>query len=130
MLPKASKANNWHYNPALKQRASEFRNHPTRAEAHLWHEVLKHNRLKYSFMRQRPILRYIADFFCKELMLLIEVDGGVHLSDAQQARDLVRQQELESVGFRMLRFWNDEVLEDTERVRAVIEGWISENRFL
>ena len=74
----------------------------------------------FSFRRQRPILNYIADFMCKELMLIIEVDGLTHHWEGAYEKDLLRQQELEKVGFTVLRFHDDEVLNDIENVRREI----------
>jgi very-short-patch-repair endonuclease len=93
---------------ALRRRARELRNAATDAEVHLWH----HLRLKqlggYRFRRQVPVAGYIADFLCIELKLIIELDGGQHLERA--ASDVVRTRKLEAEGYRVLRYWNDDVL--------------------
>jgi very-short-patch-repair endonuclease len=79
MLEKASKLNNYHYNKSLLGFARQLRNHSTKAEVFLWNDVLRYGSLSgYKFLRQRPILKYIADFTCLELMLVIEVDGISH----------------------------------------------------
>ena len=71
--------NNLYYNKALQPQANELRKNMTKAEACLWKFVLKAKKLRgYQFRRQRPVLNYIADFMCKELMLIIEVDGYTH----------------------------------------------------
>ena len=78
----ASKSNNYHYNPLLKQFASKLRNDGTKAEACLWKYVLRAKKFKgYQFRPQRPLLNYIADFMCPELMLIIEVDGITHCDE-------------------------------------------------
>jgi len=70
---------NSNYNKNLKEYARKLRKNSTLAEVILWDEVLKRKQLKgYSFLRQRPIDRYIVDFFCKELKLIIELDGTIH----------------------------------------------------
>ncbi|MDP5168756.1 MAG: endonuclease domain-containing protein [Bacteroidia bacterium] len=127
MKPLASQDNYWNYNPRLKQLASDNRNQPTKAEAHLWHQVLKGSRTGFSFMRQRPILEYIVDFFCKELMLVIEVDGYSHQFDEQISADEIRQLRLEEVGLRVIRFSDEEVLGEIGNVGARIIRWIEEN---
>lgn len=78
----------------------------------------------YQFLRQRPVLNYIADFMCKELQLIIEVDGNTHNFEEQWYKDKSRQKELEDYGFAVLRFWDNEVLNDLENVSRVIEQWI------
>ena len=99
----------------------------TKAEACLWKYVLKAGKMKgYKFRRQRPVLQYIADFMCKELLLIIEVDGIYHEFAEIAARDKVRQLRLEQVGFTVLRFTNDEVLTDIEGVYNSISHWIAE----
>ena len=75
-------------------------------------------------MRQRPMLNYIVDFFCKELRLVIEVDGWTHQLQGQVAYDLKRQQEIESVGLTVIRFEDDEVMGELDSVRDKILGWI------
>ena len=77
----------------------------TRAEVCLWKYVLRASRLNgYAFHRQRPVLRYIADFMCKELMLVIEADGLSHQWEGAVERDAVRQKHSEEAGFTVLRF--------------------------
>ena len=71
-------------------------------------------------------MNYIADFMCKELMLIIEVDGVTHEHAEVAARDLVRQRRLESAGFCVLTFSDDEVLKDINSVYRSIEQWIKD----
>ncbi len=79
----------------------------------------------YQFRRQRPVLDYIADFMCKELKLIIEVDGITHHYADTQLNDRIRQKELEKAGFTVLRFKDDDVLTGIDRVTLEIEDWIS-----
>lgn len=72
----------------------------------------------HKFRRQFPIAGYIVDFACLPAMLVVEIDGGQHL--AAQDYDAVRTRRLEANGYRVLRFWNDEVLLQTEAVLEVI----------
>ena len=83
--------------------------------------------LSFSFMRQRPIGFYIADFYCKELNLVIETDGSTHFSKEAQLSDLDRTNWLEAQGYTVIRFWYDEVMNNIEGVREVIANWIREN---
>jgi len=92
----------------------------TKAEACLWKFVLRGKQLDFTFNRQRPVLHYIADFVCKELKLIIEVDGYTHLLEDVIKNDLVRQPNLEEVGFKVIRFKDEEVLKEINRVRTVI----------
>lgn len=118
---------NKHYNPRLRQNAYELRNEMTKAEACLWKYALRAKMMKgYSFRRQRPVLNYIADFMCKELDLIIEVDGPSHNMGNNAEKDALRQSELESVGFTVLRISNASVLKDMQGVRAAIENWIEQ----
>ena len=81
----------------------------------------------YSFRRQRPVLNFIADFMCKDLMLIIEVDGLTHTWEETVAKDEKREAALKSAGFTVLRFTDNEVLNDIENVKRVIAGWIEDN---
>ncbi|MDH4874526.1 endonuclease domain-containing protein [Pseudomonas sp. BN515] len=97
--------------------ARQLRAEQTDAEQRLWQHLRAKRLLGLKFRRQKPIGPYIVDFICQERMLVIEVDGGQHLeSGSDQARDawLIRR------GFRVLRFWNHEVLLETEAVLEAI----------
>ena len=118
-------SDNFHYNKNLKPFAREHRNHSTRAEIRLWCELLKNKKmLGFSFLRQRPIANYIADFFCKELKLIIETDGITHEWVCAFEKDNLRTDELQKLGYIVLRFNDDEVMRDIENVRRTIEGLI------
>ncbi len=90
------------------ERARAMRKNPTEAEKKLWMVLRGKNLEGYKFRRQHPIGPYIVDFCCLKNKLVIEVDGGQHLD--QQKEDHQRTSFLESRGFHVLRFWNDEVL--------------------
>ena len=122
----ASPENNHHYNKSLRHRARDLRNNSTKAEIVLWASVLKNGGLcGYQFLRQRPVLWYIADFMCFALMLIIEVDGATHEIDEVAAKDASRQRDLEDVGFTVLRFTDWEVLERRDEVIAELMTWIT-----
>jgi very-short-patch-repair endonuclease len=81
-----------------------MRNHSTKAEIRLWCELLQNKQTGYSFLRQRSI----ADFFCKELKLIIEVDSPDH--ETKIEKDLARDSYLQSLGYATIRFSDDEVM--------------------
>ncbi len=98
--------------------ARELRSHQTDAEQLLW-EVLRAKRfLDLKFRRQHPAGRYILDFYCDELKLAIELDGGQHAE--QQGYDQERSACLEEQGIHVLRFWNNQLLGETEAVLEAI----------
>lgn len=128
MIP-ADKNNIWHYNKYLKQLAKANRKEMTKAEACLWKFVLSSRQMMgYQFRRQRPILNYIADFMCKELMLIIEADGLTHQWEDVVPKDLIREETLESIGFKVIRFSDQEILNDLANVIRVIEIYIQDFR--
>ena len=104
----------------LRTGAREMRNNPTEAEEHLWQHIRKRKIAGFKFRRQHSIQRFIVDFYCAEAQLVIEVDGEIH--DSQREYDAVRQEILEDLGMRVLRFRNEDVLEHTARVLDEIEG--------
>ena len=122
----AQKENHLLYNKSLKPFASENRKQMTKAEACLWKYALRAKQMGYTFNRQRPVLNYIADFMCKELKLIIEVDGYTHLLEDVIENDIFRQQKLENAGFIVIRFKDEEVLKEINRVRELIQVTISE----
>jgi very-short-patch-repair endonuclease len=113
------------YDPALKLLAREHRNRSTLAEVLLWKHLKGHQRLGYDFHRQRPVLRYIIDFFAPKLMLATEIDGDTHRPKAAEDRE--RQSKLESLGIRFLRFGDLEVKQNTLGVVQAIDAWITAN---
>ncbi|MEE8563439.1 MAG: endonuclease domain-containing protein [Alphaproteobacteria bacterium] len=108
------------------ERARALRARPTDAERKLW-EVLRNRQLEgHRIRRQAPIGRYIADFVCFERKLVVEVDGGQHATDRD--RDAARTAWLESQGFRVLRFWNNDVLGNIGGVAQTICKALEESR--
>lgn len=106
------------YNPALVERAKQLRKNMTPAEKKLWYQYLRD--FKYRVLRQRPIDQFIVDFYCAHLRLVIEVDGDSHFSDNVKAYDMARSQILEGYGLNVLRFTNEQVLQNFEAVCASI----------
>lgn len=120
-----SKHDNYNYNKNLQPYANRLRKEMTKAEACLWKYILRAGQLKgFPFRRQRPVLNYIADFLCKELKLIIEVDGITHQWEDAIKKDEIRQKALESAGFTVLRFSDEEVLNNIQAVFNYLEDWI------
>lgn len=103
----------------LKENALKMRANPTPAEAVMWQQ-LRMNQLDVPFRRQHIIGQYIADFVCLQKQLVIEIDGGHHNHEEQQMADEIRTQNLEQYGFRVIRFTNEQVLFDTDKVVETI----------
>ncbi|MDQ2933013.1 MAG: DUF559 domain-containing protein [bacterium] len=89
------------YNAKLKTRSQRLRNNSTLSEVLLWNEI-KHKKLGYQFLRQKPIGHYIVDFYSPKLKLIIEVDGSSH--DSKQEYDRIRDGYLKSIGLKLLKF--------------------------
>jgi very-short-patch-repair endonuclease len=116
---------NHNYNRKLQPLAKQKKREMTKAEACIWKYALsKKQMLGFSFRRQRPIENFIVDFVCLELSLIIEVDGYSHELTEVQENDLKRQQVLENLGFIVMRFRDDEVLNKMSFVRDQIERQI------
>jgi len=122
----ATKQNYNLYNPSLQAFANENRKELTKGEACLWKYALRAKQMGYTFNRQRPVLNFIADFMCKPLKLIIEVDGYSHQLEEVIIKDKIRQAKLEAAGFKVIRFKDDEVLKEINRVRQVILETIQE----
>jgi very-short-patch-repair endonuclease len=106
--------------------ARKLRNNATDAEMKLW-SALKNRKLSgFKFRRQAPIGKYVVDFVCHEKSLVVEADGGQHMEysdvDAQRTRWLELQ------GFRVIRFWNDQVLKETNAVLDEILRVLHQNK--
>lgn len=106
------------------KRAVELRNRMTHAEQILWDE-LRINEWKLKFRRQHPISLYIVDFYCHRLKLVIEVDGSIHDNKEVKKNDAIREQQLKSLGLSILRFKNDEVINNKKFVLEKIAETIT-----
>ena len=107
-----------HDDPRLITNGRQLRQNMTPAKWRLW-QYLRGKRLGgYRFRRQQPLGQYILDFVCVEAKLVIEIDGGQHAG--QTAYDETRTQYLQNLGFTVIRFWNNEVLQQTEAVLTAI----------
>ncbi|MDJ0943779.1 MAG: endonuclease domain-containing protein [Kiloniellales bacterium] len=101
-------------------RARELRRNQTRAEAKLWSALRNRQAAGLKFRRQVPLGPYVVDFFCLSASLVVEVDGGQHGAPDGRAQDARRTRWLEAEGYRVIRFWNNEVAENPEGVLTVI----------
>ena len=102
------------YNIQLRPRAQDLRRDPTPAERKLWYLFL--SQLPCKFTRQKPLGRYIVDFYCSRERLIVEVDGDSHVDAKGEARDAARTAALQALGLRVIRFRNDEIRESFEAV--------------
>ncbi|MHB2169304.1 endonuclease domain-containing protein [Alsobacter sp. R-9] len=94
-------------------RARALRRTMTDTERRLWHRLRDRRLAGFKFVRQEPVAGFIADFCCREARLIVEADGSQH---AESTRDLHRDAALRRAGFRVLRFWNHEILHETDAV--------------
>lgn len=99
----------------LKENANTNRRNLTEAESVFWN-IAKSNGLGQKCRRQYIIGQYIVDFFFRQSMLIVEIDGGYHFTEEQHREDVIRQDWLEHMGYKLLRFTNTEVLFDIDRV--------------
>ena len=113
------------YKPELKTFARELRKSSTPGEVRLWCELLRGRKMfGYQFLRQMPIEKYVADFACRKLKLIIELDGYSHhdRSDRDEKKDVA----LNKLGYTVLRFSESMVMKDLHNVYRAIEDFIEE----
>ena len=110
-------ATNMHFGATKQifQHAEELRKRMTEAEKIVWEKVCK-NQLGVKVRRQHPIWKFIADFYCHELKLIIEIDGGIHLAAENKKYDVGRDITLRELGIQIIRFTNDQVIGETDNV--------------
>ncbi len=113
------------YNPKLKEYARKLRKNSTFTEIMLWNYLKGKQMRGYDFDRQRPIDNYIVDFYCKDLLLAIEVDGESHYGN--EKADNIREKKLNKLGVTVLRFDDMEIIYELDVVLKKIEQWIVEN---
>lgn len=107
------------YNPKLKALSRNLRNNSTLSEVLLWEKLKARKIRECQFARQKPIGDYIVDFYCSKLGLVIEIDGSSH--DARIEKDKKRQQYLESVGLKVVRFLDRDVKKNIEGIVSQLE---------
>jgi very-short-patch-repair endonuclease len=111
------------YTRRLVPNARLMRMTMTDSERLLW-SFLRGKQLGFKMRRQVPIGRYIVDFLCEEKKLIIELDGGQHFSDEGKARDKIRDDILSTLGYRVVRILNDDVLKDIDSVLMQISSYL------
>ncbi len=114
----------WAEEKELRKKARQLRNNMTKAEIILWSRLRSKQVDGYKFRRQQPVFEYIADFYCHELKLIIEVDGGIHTLPEVYKSDIYRDKILKLNGYHVIRFENyeieTEIKESVERIRSLI----------
>jgi very-short-patch-repair endonuclease len=111
----------------LEGKRKKLRNNLTSAEAFLWKYLQKRKLEGRKFRRQHSIENYIVDFYCAEEKLIIELDGQVHFNVVQQEYDEKRTKELEDLDFKVIRFENKQVFEETTLVLKTIKSYFLNN---
>jgi len=112
------------YDPKLKELSKKLRKNMSLPEVFLWNQ-LKRKKLGFDFHRQKPIDKYIVDFYCPDLKLIIEVDGAIHLDKGKD--DIIRQKRLESLGLNVLRFKATDILQNLNDVIDSITNYINDH---
>lgn len=115
-----------HYgaSPLLFERAKQLRENETRAEKLLWAR-LRNKQLGAKFRRQHPLHFFIVDFYCHELKLVIELDGGIHFKEENQEYDRMRTELIAEFEIRVIRFRNEEIYSEIEIVIDLINKFIA-----
>src|SRR5690606_26640676 len=112
--------NHFPVSPANRRNARRMRKALTEAELKLWNELRAHRLMGLSFRRQMPIAGYIVDFACPGRKIIVEIDGSQHADEENARYDEQRTRRLASLGWTILRFWNDDVLRAIDDVCAHI----------
>ncbi len=113
--------NEIHNRKYLKTFRKELRNNATKAETKLW-QALKRSQLdNRKFRRQHSIENYIVDFYCPSEKLIVEIDGKVHDNSVNNDYDYKRTKELEKLGFKVIRFSNDDVFKNLDLILEAIK---------
>jgi very-short-patch-repair endonuclease len=107
--------------PDIFKLAKELRKLETVAEKLLWSQLNRNQLLGLQFRRQHPINRFIADFFCPKIKLVIEVDGSIHDIPEYQAHDIGRSEVLNDFGITVIRFTNEQILNEIDSTIKQIE---------
>ena len=115
-----------YYDKNLKQLARKLRNESTKSEIKLWNYLRNKQMRNYQFTRQKPIDKYIVDFFCNKLKLAIELDGYSHQFEEVFENDMEKEARLNKIGITVLRFDDEEVMSDIDNVLRSIESYIED----
>jgi very-short-patch-repair endonuclease len=107
--------------PDIFRKAKELRRYETESEKRVWAKLCRNQLIGLKFRRQHPINRFIVDFYCVKIKLVIEVDGNIHEIPENKVYDIGRSQILNDFGIKVIRFTNEEFIEDIEKVIKNIE---------
>lgn len=107
--------------PAIFKLAKELRKNETETEKILWTKLNKNQMMGLQFRRQHPINMFVADFYCAKIKLVIEIDGSIHEISEYQEHDLGRSEILNDFGITVIRFSNEQIIEDIESALKKIE---------
>lgn len=113
------------HTPSLTPNARALRKNMTKEERHLWYDFLRDYPVR--FLRQKVIDRYIADFYCSEAKLIIELDGSQHFSEEGLLKDTIRTTVLESRGLTVMRIPNNEVFRNFSGICEYIDNFVRES---
>ena len=105
----------------IKERRRELRKNQTDVERLLWKQIRNKNFFGLKFFRQYSVGAYIVDFYCPKLKLAIELDGGQHAEEGNKEYDKIRTDYLKSMGIKVMRFWNNDVIHNIEGVLEEIK---------
>ena len=109
------------------RRAKHLRRNMTKPEKILWDELKSRKLDGLKFRRQHPLKYYIADFYCHEQKLVIEIDGEIHQEESYNDHDEIRSAVLENYGIKVIRFSNEDVINGLEKVKQDISNYIRNN---
>lgn len=121
-----AKRGNFKYLDSLRKLARTNRKNPTQAELLIWNMVLKNRQTGYLFLRQKPIGKFILDFYCSKLLLAIEIDGDSH--DKKENYDKSRDLYLEQRKIKTIRIKNEEILNNIEKIKQQLICLIIERK--
>ena len=110
--------------PIIFEKAKALRNNMTVAEQKLWNELNKNKIKGYRFKAQHPVSKYIVDFYCHKIKLVIEIDGNIHDIDDVKERDEGRTFEIENYGIKVIRFTNNQVINNINEVITEIKKYL------
>lgn len=118
---------NYKHNPNLTENAKNLRKNMTKEEKHLWYDFLKYYPIR--FLRQKVIDKYIIDFYCAKLKLIIELDGSQHYDEKGIVlKDKIRTEKLEKRNLKIIRIPNNEIWYNFDGVCEYIDNFINENK--
>ena len=112
--------------PDIFKKAKELRRYETEAEKILWAKLCRNQMLGLQFRRQHPLNRFIADFYCAKIKLVIEVDGNIHELPENKVYDIGRSQILNDFGITVIRFSNEQIIDDIKNIIKKIEETVKQ----